>query len=262
MTRHYHHRYGWIKDDYDPRDRKFSVVRPRAAAPLPPVVDLRQMMPPVDDQGNIGACVAHSITGAAGYLQIKSGKPFQHLSRLFLYYNTRVDEDSVAEDDGVQIRDAIKSFAGLGLCEESLWPYVESQFATKPPGPCYEDATTRQITSYTRLDNTDINQLHQCLADGYPFVFGVSVYDSFESETVAGCGIVPMPGPGEHSCGAHAMCCVGIDAPRNHFIVRNSWGTDWGNRGYCYVPIGYMTSVLLASDFWTIRAEEDVNVSV
>jgi C1A family cysteine protease len=93
-----------------------------------------------------------------------------------------------------------------------------------------------------------------CLAENYPFVFGFTVYQSFESETVAGTGIVPMPSPGEAVVRGHCVVAVGYDDTQRTFIIRNSWGTDWGIKGYCMMPYEYLLNPQLASDFWTIRS--------
>jgi len=96
-----------------------------------------------------------------------------------------------------------------------------------------------------------------CLASGYPFVFGFTVYDSFESQQVAQTGVVPMPGSTEQVLGGHCVVAVGYDDSQQRFIVRNSWGADWGIQGYCTMPYAYLTDPNLASDFWTIRLVAD-----
>jgi len=91
---------------------------------------------------------------------------------------------------------------------------------------------------------------------GFPIAAGFTVYDAFESDTVATNGMLSMPGPTEQMLGGHAVLIVGYDDARGVFIVRNSWGADWGDRGYFYVPYGYFTDADLATDFWTVRAVE------
>jgi C1A family cysteine protease len=105
---------------------------------------------------------------------------------------------------------------------------------------------------YRSLDNTNVNELLSCLASGFPFVFGFSVYDSFESDEVAHTGIVPMPGKDEQQLGGHAVMRVGYDLDKKVFIVRNSWGKTWGDHGYFYMPFAYMTNRDLADDFWVV----------
>ena len=92
-----------------------------------------------------------------------------------------------------------------------------------------------------------------CLASGYPFVFGFTVYESFESDAVAQSGHAPMPGPGEKVLGGHAVMAVGYDDSQQWFIIRNSWGTEWGMEGYFTLPYDYLANDNLSDDFWTIR---------
>jgi C1A family cysteine protease len=173
-------------------------------------------------------------------------------SRLFIYYNERAMEGTVSEDSGAQTRDGIKSVAQQGDCPETLWPYDVTKFAVKPPAQCYQQALKLKAVQYQRLSQT-LNQLKGCLASGYPFVFGFTVYSSFESQQVAQTGHAPMPSPAEASIGGHAVMAVGYDDSQNWFIVRNSWGVGWGMQGYFTLPYAYLLEQNLASDFWTIR---------
>jgi C1A family cysteine protease len=99
----------------------------------------------------------------------------------------------------------------------------------------------------------ELNQLKTCLAEGYPFVFGFTVYESFHSAKVTQSGIVPFPSKNEKAYGGHAVLAVGYDDAKKSFLVRNSWGPSWGANGYCWMPYSYLTSQYLSSDFWTIR---------
>src|SRR5260370_2581404 len=90
-----------------------------------------------------------------------------------------------------------------------------------------------------------------CLASGYPFVFGFSVYESFESQQVAQTGHVPMPHPGEKQIGGHAVLAVGYDDAHNWLLHRNSWGDGWGMARYFTIPYTYLTASNLAERFLT-----------
>ena len=152
------------------------------------------------------------------------------------------------------IRDGIKTLAKQGACTEKLWPYDISQFTKKPPDACYQEALNYLITSYQRIDTVD--EMRSCLADGFPFVFGFTVYESFESQDVAKSGVVNIPGPNEKMMGGHAVLGVGYDDFQKRFIVRNSWGDDWGMKGFFTIPYDYLANRNLSDDFWTIRAGE------
>ncbi len=156
-------------------------------------VDLRPQCSPVEDQGQLGSCTANALAGALEFLLIKDKKPYADMSRLFIYYNERVVEHSVNQDSGAMIRDGIKTLAKQGACTEKLLPYDIKQFTKKPTPDCYKEALNYQITTYQRIDTVD--EMRSCLADGFPFVFGFTVYESFESQDVAKTGVVPMPRP-------------------------------------------------------------------
>jgi C1A family cysteine protease len=173
-------------------------------------------------------------------------------ARLFIYYNERALEGTTGSDSGAQIRDGIKVVASDGYCPESEWPYDIARFAERPSAKCYHDALKDRVSQYLRL-NPSLVPLEACLASGFPFVFGFSVYESFESPEVARTGVAHLPGPGERLVGGHAVMAVGYDQAAGHFIVRNSWGSSWGMAGYFTMPFQYLTDPMLAADFWTVR---------
>jgi len=250
--------YGWVPDLPDHRDYLYSAVR-AVPAVLPSHADLREKCPKVENQGDLGSCTANALAGCVEYLEKKdmekkNATKFADVSRLFIYYNERVIERSVRSDSGAQIRDGIKTLAKQGVCTEKSWPYVISKFTKKPPASCYNEASNRQITSYHRILTLD--QMRTCLAEGYPFVFGFTVYESFESQAVAKTGIVSMPQPSERTVGGHAVMAVGYSDADKRFIVRNSWGTKWGMKGYFTMPYAYVSDRNLSDDFWTIRRQE------
>jgi C1A family cysteine protease len=242
--------YGWLPDLPDYRDRLFAKIAPKAA-PLPPKVNLQAGCSPVEDQGNLGSCTANAIVGALEFLEKKENLPFADLSRLFVYYNERVIEGTVAQDSGAFLRDGIKSVAKQGVCPEPAWPYKIAAFAKKPTASCYKAAKKHKISSYNRLNTVD--EMRACLADGYPFVFGFTVYDSFETAAVAKTGVVNLPKPNEKVVGGHAVAAVGYDDSKKRFLLRNSWGPNWGVQGYFTMPYAYLGDRNLSDDFWTVR---------
>ncbi len=246
--------YGWLPDLPDYRDLLYSKIAPRIAA-LPPSVSLQAGCPPVEDQGQLGSCTANALVGALEFLEKKDGAPFADLSRLFVYYNERVIEDTVAQDSGAFLRDGVKSLAKQGVCREGKWPYAIGAFTKKPPQACYSEATNHQITSYHRINT--VHEMRVCLADGYPFVFGFTVYDGFESPQVARTGTLSMPKKTESVVGGHAVLAVGYNDKQKRFLIRNSWGDKWGKKGYFTIPYAYLEDRNLSDDFWTIRASEE-----
>ena len=245
-----HGGYGWVPDLPDARDHLYAAP-PEFLTALPPQVDLRGQCPAVYDQRQLGSCTANAIAGAFEFDLLRQKAADFMPSRLFIYYNERVMENTVGSDAGAQIRDGIKSVAKQGVCPESEWPYDIAKFADQPPAQCYTDALNHRVTSYQHVAQL-LNQLKGCLADGNPFVFGIAVYASFESDQVAQTGEVPMPAPGEQLLGGHAVLAVGYDDSTQRFTVRNSWGSGWGMSGYFTLPYAYLIDRSLSSDFWTL----------
>ena len=242
-------KHGWQPDLPDHRDFKYVL----SATVIPHSTNLQADCPPVYDQGNLGSCTANAIAAALDFERKKQGMPFVNPSRLFIYYNERVMENTVKSDSGAQIRDGIKSVGSQGAPSETLWPYVISKFKTKPPVKAYKSALSDRALQYFRIDNTNLDNLRSCLAEGYPFVFGFTVHESFESDSVAKTGIVPMPAKNEKVLGGHAVLGIGHDDKTGRFLVRNSWGTNWGQTGYFTIPYDYLTNNNLADDFWQIK---------
>jgi C1A family cysteine protease len=245
-------RYGWVPDLPDARDHLYAVP-PEYLAALPAKVDLQDQCPKqVYDQGQLGSCTANAIGGAFEFDLLK--QPLQDFmpSRLFIYYNERVMEGTVNSDSGAMIRDGIKSVAKQGVCPETDWAYNIAKFAAEPSDACYTEALKHRVTRYQRVPRV-LNQMKGCLAHGYPFVFGFTVYESFESNEVAKTGVVPMPASGEQVLGGHAVLAVGYDDSEQRFLVRNSWGDGWGMGGYFTMPYAYLTDRGLASDFWSVQ---------
>ncbi|MES2070254.1 MAG: C1 family peptidase [Pseudomonadota bacterium] len=246
--------YGWVPDLPDHRDHGFILHADPAT--LPARADLRPSCPPVLNQGQkIGSCTSNAVCNAHRFDQMKQGGTHFLPSRLFIHYNARAMIGTEKLNHGAQIRDAIKSIAKQGVCRENAWPYIAKKYAIKPPKAAYTEALLHQAVSYQRLKQ-DIQHLKGCLAGGHPFVFGLTIYDSFESEAVAASGTLKMPGKKEGLVGGHAVLAVGYDDKSARFTVMNSWGEQWGKKGYFTVPYDYLLESNLAADFWTIRTVE------
>ena len=246
--------YGWLPDRPDHRDLLYAAIA-RPPKKMPASVDLRPQCSPVEDQGQLGSCTANALVGNLELLEKKGGRAVTDLSRLFVYYNERVLEGTINEDAGAFLRDGIKVLVKQGVCTEKNWPYNIARFANKPPAACYQQALDHQVTSYHRI--LTVPQMKMCLAEGYPFVFGFTVYESFESANVARTGQVDLPKPSEQAVGGHAVMAAGYDDATRRFLIRNSWAADWGLHGYFTMPYDYLADRNLSDDFWTIRAFEN-----
>lgn len=243
--------YGCRPDTPDHNDHLFA-LRAVRAAPLPDVVDLRPWCPPVMNQGAIGSCTAHGVTGAVRSYIIRRATTYDFaMSRLQLYYDSRALEGTTASDAGAEIRNVIKTLAKKGVGHEELWPYDVTRFAAPPPPEIYDDAIQYEALSYERVGASAL-EIKQALAAGHPVIIGLSLYESFESDAVAATGFVPMPLPGERLVGGHCMYAVGAGQKPGTITLRNSWDTDWGDLGDCYIPEAYFDSGRYVSDCWIV----------
>jgi len=242
--------YGWVPDLPDTRDALYAAPLMTVRA-LPTKVNLQPECPGVYNQGQLGSCTANAIAAAVEFVH----KPRLMPSRLFIYYNERVIEGTVNSDSGAQLRDGIKSVSTTGVCPETDWPYDIAKFQEKPSGKAFSDAAKTKATVYYKIAQ-DVTEMKGCLTEGFPFVFGFTVYNYFETPQVANTGVVRLPTTRDTVIGGHAVMAVGYDDNAQTFRIRNSWGAKWGQRGYFTMPYAYLMSPHLASDFWTIRKEE------
>lgn len=255
MKRH----YGWRPDKPDFRDRRYTAIAPRAPATLPPHFSLREKMPAIIDQGDIGSCTACSISTALMYERDKQDeKPDFRPSILFIYYNERREEGTTYFDAGAEIRTGIKTVAKTGFCGEEYWPYNVQKYKRRPTLSAYWNAKKYKAVEYYRLNNTKINDLKQCIVSGHPFIFGFSIFDSIEKADTNG-GLIEMPTPNSSMDGGHAVVCCGYDDEKQLFQIHNSWGTEVGDKGYFYIPYDFITNTDLADDFWTIRKTQETD---
>lgn len=255
---------GCIKDKPDPRDHRFvkSVHWKTHWTELEPI-DLRAFCPPIRSQGGLGACTAFGATQLVDFIRRKNKLVNWLPSPLFTYYATRKAENNIEEDSGASIREAIKSTVRDGVAMERIWPYDIKKFKENPPQEVWDNAEKHQTLEYIRINDFDPNEFLGCLNEGYPFAMGLSLYTSFHSFQTVLTGIVSPPNRDEEKCiGGHCMTAVGWkkmeqDGKEKVFlIVQNSWGADWGDGGYCYIPMDYILTND-AFDFWTIRTTEE-----
>lgn len=242
------HKYGLIRQFPDIRDVEYQYM-PSANIVIPPTIDYRSLFPPSPNQLDLGCCTAESAVAALYYDERKQNEQVGIGSPLFFYYNERSNK---GQDTGATIRQSVKTAVKYGTCDEALWPYDTTKFAEQPSQECYDQAAKRRARVYRPVAQ-NLMTMQTCLASGYPIMIGFTVYSSFESDVVASTGIVPMPGNNESVLGGHAVLIVGYENDKQWFIVRNSWGTDWGDNGCCYMPYSFVLSPHIATDFWMIQ---------
>jgi C1A family cysteine protease len=243
-------KYHWVADKPDSRD---FIYKPTTLSSTPNTIDLRKLYgTPVEDQGNLGSCTGNAIAEAIEMIDKKNGKNTE-ISRMFIYYYERLLEGTVNYDSGAYIRDGIKACYTYGAPLESLWPYNISKFRTAPSSTAVQDAAKRKVTLYEKA--TDFNACINALANGYPVVIGFTVYSSFETGnwyyTTAN---MPYPNTrSERVLGGHAVLLVGYNNSTQRFIVKNSWGSNWGDNGYFYMPYQVIQNTAMSTDFWVIK---------
>lgn len=250
--------YGWLPSKPDFRDRMYTAPHSVVAA-LPAKVDLTEPalgepFEPTINQGQLGSCGPNSISMDLVYTMLKLSQPVDDQpSRLFIYYFSRLlmGQQYVNQDTGVDNRTMLKALNQFGWCDEALWPYDISKFTQKPSQQAIAQAAERVITGYAAVPQ-DINQMRGCLAAGRPFLFGFTVYSSFESQTVAQTGEVPMPSRGDRVLGGHDVLIVGYDDGTQRYKFKNPWGPEWGQQGYGTMPYGMAHSASYSQDFWTV----------
>lgn len=209
----------------------------KSGTTLKPSVDLRQYDSLVENQMDLGSCVGNAITNCYE-LQVKQLYPdtFIDLSRLFVYYNARLLDGTVDSDVGTTIRSGIQAGNHFGLCTETLWPYDVSKFSTRPNPECYRDGSYRTITQYQSLSG--LEDILDCLNNDKPAVIGTHLYESFLSIDKTN-PVVESPSYDDGYIGAHAMVILGYDLEKKQLLAKNSFGVDWGESGYCYIPFYY-----------------------
>lgn len=244
---------GACRDDADDGALRRTFRPPVPEANLPSAVDLRPWMTKVEDQGALGSCTSNALVGAVEYLAAREHGARVDLSRLFVYFNQRLWDGYVREDVGASVSDGVRVLATLGVPTERSWPYLRGVFAVQPPEPIYAEAARYRITDWWSIP-IDAGAMRACLAGGFPIVFGTRVTESFMR--VPRSGVVPMPSAHDRDDarhGRHALLLVGYDDSRRHFVVRNSWGDDWGDLGYCYMPYAYVAHPQWSRNAWSLR---------
>ncbi len=200
-------------------------------------VDLREFDVPIFDQRGEGSCTAQAGAGAYSFLLKQRGTTFNG-SRNFLYYAERLIDGDIFKDAGSSLHTCAKALIKYGICEERLWPYMKLDMFLEPTSTCWKSGFGHRIASYKVLKTLDDMKI--CLQSGSPFIFGATIYESFESTNQS--GLIAMPKPDEAILGGHALIILGYIEDKKVFIGRNSWGSGWGAGGYFYLPYEYLMS--------------------
>lgn len=277
---------GWLRElpdfrDYAPEDAEVRDAIPeqsalaavgtqKAAAALPKKVDLRKWCSAVEDQRTIGSCTAQAAVGIVEYYQRRAFGKHLNGSRLFVYKATR-NLLGWEGDTGAYLRSTMGALKLFGVPPEQYWPYKIGDFEKEPPAFLYALAQSYQAETYFRLDPSGktradvLKSIKEHLHAGVPSMFGFSVYDSLWSADAT--GAIPYPERNDRQEGGHAVVAIGYDdakaikhpqaakATKGAFLIRNSWGAGWGDRGYGWLPYEFVHQGL-AVDWWVVTKSE------
>ncbi len=286
---------GWLPDRPDVRDlthespeikeilgksgsktlRSLAATSATESGELPATVDLREWFSPVEDQEQIGSCTANAACGMVEYYQRRTFGKYIDMSRLFVYKVTR-QFLGLTGDTGAYLRSVMGALALFGAPPEKYWPYETAKFEDDPPAFAFAFAQNYQALTYFRLDpagqsgEDTLSAVKSHLASGIPAIFGFTVYATIRKPKKA--GDIPYPAKNETVLGGHAIVAVGYDDNRTvtnpsdgktqtgAFLIRNSWGTTWGEEGYGWLPYEYVRQGL-AEDWWAMTSAEWVETA-
>ncbi|HEX2911466.1 MAG TPA: C1 family peptidase [Chloroflexia bacterium] len=255
---------------------KMRLLSP-ATVNAPAKVDLRPWCSPVEDQKNLGSCTANAGVGIIEYFERRACGNHLDASKLFLYKVTR-DLMQLTGDTGATLRSTMGALTLFGTPPEKYYPYNIPDFDKEPSAFCYAFAANYKAINYVRLDPPGtapadlLNRIKGMLAGGIPAMFGFTVYNSITQANTT--GKIPYPVPGDKVVGGHAIVAVGYDdsikikntdpkavETTGAFLIRNSWGTTWGDHGYGWLPYEYVLKGL-AVDWWCLLKADWINTGV
>lgn len=275
---------GWLPDYPDHRDYTLDhkKIKPMAKTlrvtepvkvTIPGSYDLRSWFPPIENQSSLGSCTANAGVGLIEYYERRAFGKHIDASRLFLYKATR-NLLHWTGDTGAFLRTTMEAMVLFGAPPEEYWPYIIADFDKEPSAFCYAFGQNYQAIKYFRLDppvtkkDVLLKRIKTLIAYGLPSMFGFTVFNSIGQ--AGGSGQIPFPCQGENIAGGHAIVAVGYDdkmviknsicgkKTKGALIIRNSWGTGWGDKGYGYLPYEYVLKGL-ATDWWSLIKKEWVD---
>ena len=270
---------GWLRDycdfrDYTPEAEAIASMLGKSRATgksrktAQASADLSKWCSTIENQEDIGSCTAHAGVGLVEYFENRAHGKYIDASRLFLYKVTR-NLMKLTGDTGAYLRTTMQAMVLFGVPPEKYMPYETDHFDEEPSAFCYSFAQNYQAINYYRLDppgisTTDLlKTIKNFISAGFPSMFGFTVFSSMRT-TGPGNGDIPFPREGEKVQGGHAVVAIGYDdskkigEQKGALKIRNSWGENWGEVGYGWLPYAYVEQGM-ANDFWTVLTQEWVD---
>lgn len=209
------------------------------------------------DQGNLSSCTGNAGAQVVNTLRLRQGLAEVPLSRLALYYWTRLREGTQDSDAGATIADTITVLKTAGIGPETDWPYDVSKYAVQPPGQEVLDALKELVLTDELIDNSDLDQIKDALYNGHVIDLGFTVMQSFQG--IGADGLMPMPMSQEDVLGGHSVYAIDYDdgvqcpgASPGALLCPNSWGSGWGLNGTFWMPYDVATNKDIADDWWSL----------
>lgn len=227
---------------------------------VPPSVDLRKDFTQIKDQGTMGACSAFALVGIFEYILKKNHQPDVDLSEQFVYYNARKTKNASQVDTGRSLPCIIKTMKEHGVCQEHLFPYRPDNIALEPPVEAYDDAQNRKVVC-AKAVRKELHVIKSAVYEGYPVAVTIKIYNSFNPQN----GFIHIPEETEihdGKFGYHTMVICGYNDEARFFVVRNSWGRAFGDKGYCYIPYGYIEDETLLNAACVVTEISDTKLQV
>lgn len=257
--------YQWAVENAVPKRFRRSLNSPI----LPTQIDFGSQII-IRDQDNVGMCTAVCAVSTLEYYLTKANNISIQLSPLFVYYNERRIRGTIEQDIGATLTDAIQAITIFGACKETTWPFIDDniKFKEKPSDQAYKEP--HEIFKGLRFKHSHLSNnlelIKHVLSEKTPVLCGINVFPSFESEETEKTGVVPMPDFYESPIAAHAITLIGYDDTTNHFKFANSWGVDWGDKGYGYLPYNYFINQNISNQYthtypnevWSFRLDPDL----
>jgi len=228
----------------------------------PTSIDLSSNMPTPGNQGEQGSCVGWATAYALKSYQekVEMGWPLNSSYTIFspaFIYN----QINGGVDNGSYPSDALKLIIEKGAATWASMPYTQYNYTSQPSYEAYQEAQNFKALSYSRISGT--SQIKAALINRNVVLIGMKVYSSFSNMELSGANSLYNPNISlETYQGGHAVTIVGYDDDKfgGAFRIINSYGINWGDDGYFYLPYSKVSDVIQVSYILTDKQNGDSTV--